>query len=210
MEKIRIELSNQKVKKGELRRQHLIDSAAFCLAQYGIKGTTFQKIVSHSGASAGLVVHYFKSSRNIFSMVVAERMKRVQERSGAVIAMAGSPETKLKAYFELSFQLYRESPENAKLYLMLFNQSGFEEKERELSTSLRKVAVDRIAAIVQQGVRSGDFKVANVTMAAKIIHNALNGCLLSQITENNPPSDKLVMKSLLEFSLRFLQGGLNN
>lgn len=197
-----------KVKKGQLRLVHLIDSAAFCLSQYGIKGATFQKIAAHSGASTGLVVHYFKTSRNIFPMVVAEKMKNVQGRSDRVIELATTPAAKLKAYFEVSFELFRESPENAKLYLLLFYQSGFEESEREVSTQLRMVAVERISNIINLGIRIGDFKVKNGAIAAKIIHNALNGCLLSQITENNPPSDRLVLETLLNFSLRFLSVGV--
>jgi AcrR family transcriptional regulator len=192
--------------KGDAQRVRVIESASYCLSNFGERGATFQAISDHCQLSQASVVKYLKSRDNIFPMVLEHWISRARQITQEALLEVGTPEEKLRHYFQVSIKLFFERPDINKIYLMLHYFATFDERYRVVNTQIKTVAQDRIAQIIQAGIDDGSFAKANLRADAKVdakldakliaktMHNSLVGFLLSSVTEITQPSDLQLAK----------------
>jgi AcrR family transcriptional regulator len=192
-------------KKAEETRARMIESAIICLAHFGDRGTTFQKIADHCGVSQPLVVKYFKSREEIFPIVMNSILAGARERTERSILPSGSALKKLKKYLQVSLEIFQSRWEVSRIYLMFYYLSGIEDRTRKLNTEVKKIAVHRIAGILTEGVETGEFNVDDIQLAAKTIHNSLVGLLLNSITEEPHIAVERLLKALEDLTLKALR-----
>jgi AcrR family transcriptional regulator len=183
-------------KKGEAQRLRVIESASYCLTQFGERGATFQAIADHCGLSQASVVKYLKSRDNIFPLVLDHWMSRARKITEESLQKAGTPEEKLRNYLRLQIQLFFEKPDVNKTYLMLHYFAGIDERHRLMNAQIKEIARARLADILTAGVKDGSFREMEVPLMARTIHNNLVGYLLSSVTEPTKPSDLQLPKTL--------------
>src|SRR3954467_8263186 len=104
-------MEKDRLRKGERTRQKLLQAALFCLAHYGERETTFQKIADHCGVSQPLVVRYFKSRDKIFPLVLEDFLTRARAKTVNALKQNISPLDKIRNYLEVSVSLFRDEPE---------------------------------------------------------------------------------------------------
>ena len=170
-------------KKGDLQRLKVIESASYCLARFGERGTTFQVISEHSKMSQASVVKYLKSRDNIFPEVLNYWVGRARIATEEALDKSGTGQQKLRNYLKVSRDLFFESHEVSMTILTLQYLAGLEERYRLINSEIKNVAQERIARIIEDGIMDGSFKKTNSTLAAKTIHNSLMGSLLSSLSE---------------------------
>lgn len=187
--------------KGEVQKQRVIESASYCLANFGERGTTFQTIAEHCKISQASVVKYLKTRDNIFPVVLDYWITRARGRTEEAIAANSTPEQKLRSYFKVSSDLFHESREVSVIILTLHYFAGISDKYRVVNAQIKDVAQDRLAAIIEEGMKDGSFKKVNAKAVAKTMHNSLMGYLLSSITEPHQPLDLQLPDLLVEFCL---------
>ncbi len=85
------------------RRQSLIDATAFCLAQYGVAGTSVRAICRQARVSAGLLRHYFPNIDAAIEATYRQTGARVQAALDQAVAKGNTPRTRLLAYITASF-----------------------------------------------------------------------------------------------------------
>jgi AcrR family transcriptional regulator len=175
--------------KGEAQRIKVIESASYCLSNFGERGATFQAISDHCKLSQASVVKYLKSRDNIFPMVLDHWISRARKITEEALLEVGTAEEKLRHYFHVSIKLFFERPDINKIYLMLHYFATFDERYRVVNTQIKTVAQERIAAIIQAGIDDGSFRKIDARLYAKTMHNSLVGFLLSSVTEISQPSD---------------------
>src|SRR5262249_30464460 len=145
-----------------------------------------------------LVVHYFKSRENIFRFVLDDFLTRAREKTANALQPNLSPIERIRDYIRVSVGLFRDEPEWARIYLMLFYFAGFSDDYRRMNSEVKKVAVKRIADILKEGVEKDGFEIENVELTAKVIHVMTSGLILNILTENLIYPDNLLMKALEE------------
>ena len=192
-------------KKGDLQRLKVIESASYCLARFGERGTTFQVISEHSKMSQASVVKYLKSRDNIFPEVLNYWVGRARIATEEALDKSGTGQQKLRNYLKVSRDLFFESHEVSMTILTLQYLAGLEERYRLINSEIKNVAQERIARIIEDGIMDGSFKKTNSTLAAKTIHNSLMGSLLSSLSETKNPIDLQVPAELEEFCIKFLK-----
>ncbi|MDR3436781.1 TetR/AcrR family transcriptional regulator [Telmatospirillum sp.] len=62
---------NCRSRRGESRRQQVLDAAAVCFRQSGFRGASMSDISALAGMSTGHIYHYFKSKEAIVEAIVA-------------------------------------------------------------------------------------------------------------------------------------------
>jgi AcrR family transcriptional regulator len=183
-------------KKSELTRLKIIESATYCLLNFGDRKTTFQTIADHCKMSQSLVIKYLKTREGIFPVVLDFWIAWAREKTEGTLIKSGSAEEKLRDYINASIELFN-SQEFARIYLLLQYFAGVEESYRLKNSEIKKVAVHRIMQIIEEGIISGEFKKIETLHVAKTIHNSLVGFVLSRITES-PQSYFLKLPQQLE------------
>jgi AcrR family transcriptional regulator len=183
-------------KKGEAQRLRIIESASYCLTNFGERGATFQAIAEHCQMSQASVVKYLKSRDNIFAEVLNHWIARARRTTEESLANSGSPEEKLRNYIRISVEIFSASKDFRHIYLMLHYFASIDERYRVINTEIKTVARERVAGILQAGVSDGSFRKIDIPLTAKTIHNSLVGYLISSITEISKPSDLQLPREL--------------
>lgn len=70
--------------KGDLRRQQLLDAAARCFREHGLRGTSIARISEASGMSAGHIYHYFRNKEAIVQGIVDRGLQQTLEQARAL------------------------------------------------------------------------------------------------------------------------------
>jgi AcrR family transcriptional regulator len=192
------------MRKGARTKQRMLQAALYCLAHHGERETTFQKIADQCGVSQPLVVHYFKSRENIFRLVLEDFLTRARKKTEDSLNEKLSPPEKLRDYFRVSLALFRDEPEWARVYLMLFYFAGFHDEYRKINSDVKRVAVDRVANILKEGVAKGVFNVKQIELTAKMIHVTASGLIINILTENQSYPDQALLKTLDEIVLKYV------
>lgn len=192
-------------KKGDLQRVKVIESASYCLAHFGERGTTFQVIAEHSKLSQASVVKYLKSRDNIFPEVLNYWITRAREVTEKAVDESGTGEAKLRNYLKVSHDLFFEKQEISMTILTLHYFAGVEERYRIINTEIKNVAQSRIAQMIEEGIADGSFKPTNSKLAAKTIHNSLMGFLLCSLSEVKTPISLQTLDSLQSMCIKFLK-----
>ncbi|MGZ3771767.1 MAG: TetR/AcrR family transcriptional regulator [Bdellovibrio sp.] len=170
--------------KGEKRRVEIIESATYCLLHFGDRKTTFDLIAEHGKVSKALVVRYLKNRENIFPVVLDFWISWARNKTELALGQAETSEQRLRNYIQVSIDLFRESEEFSRVYLLLHYFAGIDERFRVTNSEIKDVALKRISQILIDGRRLGEFNGDEpVEVVAKSIHNNLVGYVLSSITE---------------------------
>ncbi|WP_058302736.1 TetR/AcrR family transcriptional regulator [Gorillibacterium timonense] len=143
----------------EERRQSILDVALRCFAEKGYGSTTVDDIAAGLGVSKGVVYLYFAGKEELYKQVMEERMqqsitgmkKRFRPEDGA--------ENKLRQVFH-AFR-NQSLPELKRLlafYLEFWLESSRREDLKAVMDRQSTYAEDFIASIVEEGIRSGEFR----------------------------------------------------
>lgn len=185
----------QEMKKADQTKAKIMRSAAFCLAHFGERETTFQAIADHCGVSQPLVVKYLKNREGIFSSVLEEMVEKARSITVETLSQSSSAKEALTNYLFVSLENFERDQTISKIYLMLHYFAGIDLKYKAINSQIKKVAVDRIYGILEAGVESGEFRHSLDTYGlARIIHDGMVGILLSAITEVGPPPTRKTIK----------------
>lgn len=192
-------------KKGQETYQKIVLAAIRSFAMFGDKGTTFQSIADLAGVSQPLVSKHFKSRDAVLPAAIDQFLLETRQLTTKAMAEVTLPTEKIKTYIQISIQMFRKHPDLFKIYLLLHYYAGFDSKYQEINTEIKKVAVDRITVIIQDGIKKGDFKDTNARLMAKVIHSNIVGLILSITTERTEFTDSQLQKTLEEMSLKILK-----
>ena len=174
----------------------IMNSALFCLANYGDKATTFQSIASRAGVSPASVVNYFKTREQIYPRVLDYVITAARRDTVEATQKPQDPAKRLSAYFKVSVEFFRSAPERAKIYLLMYHFASFSPTYTRICTEIKEVAIDRIDSILKDGEENGVFKLEeDRRLVARFIHNSLNGLLISLLTNTQPTSDSTLLKN---------------
>ncbi len=87
----------------EIRRLELKQAAFEVMQTEGVQGTTLEKVAQHAGAAKGIVLHYFKSKKQLFEHTMRHANSLLRDEVAARLRRAGSPSERLWAIIEGNF-----------------------------------------------------------------------------------------------------------
>lgn len=87
----------------DIRRQELAEATLLTLQEYGVSGTTVQRVSERAGMSHGLVHHYFKTKADMLEAGVRLTNARITMEVLALLAKARTPVERIGAIVEGNF-----------------------------------------------------------------------------------------------------------
>lgn len=163
-------------------RDKFIEVARQLFARKGVENTTMNDIASASDKGRRTIYTYFKSKREIFNAVIETETDNIMAHLRLILAKPIPPEEKIREYISIRFDTMKDIVRrNGSL------RAGFFRDVRKVDRARNIIAAKEtalLADILEEGVSTGDFRIANVRQTAVIIINAVHGLVVPYIRDN--------------------------
>lgn len=153
------------VKKPEIRRQEIVDTAKNLFLRKGYEQSTMQDVMKQLEIAKGTIYHYFKSKEELLEAVVhmmaddyfAKVRKIVDETEGDAVK-------RLNSFFNAA----NVEDDEMELLEQMHSPGNIGLHTRQLAVTLTKLA-PLLAEIIEQGVQEKVFKVKHALETAELI-----------------------------------------
>jgi AcrR family transcriptional regulator len=160
------------------RREVLVKAGYAEILEKGIDGLTLDSVVARAESSKGGALYYFKTKEDLLFAVLDWLLRQVTHTLDDVVRAEESPRGRLVAELEV---LFHSAEVNRKLYLVLFDYLRMgtrSERFRSLLATFLENCRQRDLAIIEDGVRSQQFRRVDAESAASTIRALVDGYCL--------------------------------
>jgi TetR/AcrR family fatty acid metabolism transcriptional regulator len=168
------------------RRRQILDAAVRVFARQGFHTCRVSDIADEAGVAYGLVYHYFRSKDEVLDTLFLERwdvMVEVIEQVDARHELTARE--KLAAITSFIVDSYRHDPDLMKVVIVEVTRAANTFGRTHLDAINR--AYDRIAGIIEQGMRNGEFRdTITPQFAAMAFYGAIEQALTGWIFDMLP------------------------
>lgn len=215
--------STRATQKAERQRQ-ILDAATAIFAAKGFDKSNMEEIRTACGLSKGALYLYFENKEALFGAVARELLAQMQQqceelaadrtrsagaRLGALPALLDPPDKDLNKA--------KDAPHNHAiapqppgtflgafwgLYVDIFVQAWQSPVVRLALVEGLAPYLDALTDLVEQGMRTGEFRAVDARLAARGLVAALDGLVLQQIADPNAP----VGAAAAQFVQLYIQG----
>ena len=181
-------------------REKFIEVARQLFARKGVENTTMNDIASASDKGRRTIYTYFKSKREIFNAVIETETDNIMAHLRLILAKPIPAEEKIREYISIRFDTMRDIvSRNGSLRAGFFRDVRKVDRARKI-ISAKETAL--LAEILDEGVKAGDFEIADVRQMAVIIINAIHGLVVPYIR------DSLAMEGISREKIKEYVAGL--
>ena len=157
------------------RREALVKAGYAEILEKGIEGLTFDSVVARAHSSKGGALYYFPTKEDLLFAILEWLLGQVSRTLDDVVRSQDSPRGRLVVELEV---LFHSAEVNRKLYLVLFDylRMGLRSKSfRSLLANFLESCRQRDMAIIEDGVKSQQFRRVNPESAAATIRALVDG-----------------------------------
>lgn len=163
-------------------REKFIEVARQLFARKGVENTTMNDIASASSKGRRTIYTYFKSKTEIFNAVIETETDKILACLRIILAKPISPEDKFREYVAARFDAMKDIVgRNGSL------RAGFFRDVRKVERAQRVIAAKEVALlseILDEGIKSGDFREMDVKKQSIIIMHSLQGLVVPFIRDS--------------------------
>lgn len=159
------ELLRDEVK--DLKRTRILDAASELFFEYGYKGTSVDAIAARLLVTKPFIYYHFETKADLLAGVCGRTTAFVAQSAETAASQQGSVSERLETLVrDLTLRVIE-----GRIYLAVY----FREEKHLPKTAFRELVKNRkrfdtaVAALLQEGVDSGEFRIANVSIAAQAI-----------------------------------------
>jgi AcrR family transcriptional regulator len=170
---------------GPDKRRIILDAAVKVFARRGFTQCRVADIADEAGVAYGLVYHYFRSKDAVLDTLFLERWNVMVEVIGQVDQQPIAAREKLRAVAGFIVDSYRRDPELMKVIIVEVTRAANSFGRTHLPDIHR--AYDRLAGIVEGGMRTGEFRPAvTPAFAAMAFYGVVEQVLTQWIFAEEP------------------------
>ncbi|RYZ19824.1 MAG: TetR/AcrR family transcriptional regulator [Chitinophagaceae bacterium] len=200
---LRIMASDQK-------REGILDAAIRRFAHFGVAKTTMNEIAADLAISKALLYYYFPDKMSLYAAVLEHISEGDRQRYESELDKEADPIRAIEHYLEIRTDFILKYYQVLE-HLKTFSPTALPEPLVRIFDKLRKSELDRVAAIIDKGRRSGLFQIENTRRAAELYFDFLDGFRFSQLARQPHffPDKKqfgALLKREKEFSRIFMNG----
>lgn len=159
----------------EERRAQIIEAALACFTRQGYANTTMDDIAAESDLSKGAVYWYFKSKDELFKAAANAVMESAAEESMQAIMAGETSAERLRVGARCLVEVCREIEGYFGLIVEFWAQSEHREEVAAFWGEMIEQYRRLIAAIFEEGVRTGQFKAVDTDALAWMMMAAYDG-----------------------------------
>ncbi|KQM18218.1 hypothetical protein ASE49_08270 [Novosphingobium sp. Leaf2] len=149
-------------------RERILQAAEDLLRRHGPAKTKVVDVARHLGMSHANVYRHFNSKADIQDLVAARWLRGIAEPLYRFVSQDGSSDTRLRGWVHgliaVKLDKLASDPELFATY------NALAEASRDVIAEHVSHLREQVAAIIADGVKSGEFKVNDISRAARAIH----------------------------------------
>lgn len=184
-----------------MMREAVYEGAVAVLTEHGLNGTTMDRVAAAAGMAKGSLYNHFRGKQELLEFVRDRAVAPMQE------ALEEIAKGKLSAAEKLASvsRLWREYlEEHHAVFEFLINDHAVKRLLRDTEQTTRASGIERIATIIEQGIREGTFRPVDAHAAAEMFLGASIGMVEHEFAAGvTRPVDKAV-DALMEVFLHGL------
>ncbi len=194
----RTDEANQAIR--DERRRRLLDAAAAIFARNGYAGTRIEDIAAASGASKGLLYHYFGGKEAVFEALVARAVRGTLRLLDGCAARAGTPAERLRWLIEQEMAGMTDDRLSVLVLTQALTSDATPSGARRLVGELGVRALDVTTRLIADGQADGSVVAGDPKQLAELLHACLQGLAVSAATTGpwpEPPSSETLVGLLI-------------
>jgi len=155
-----------------MMREAVYEGAVAVLTQFGLNGTTMDRVAAAAGIAKGSLYNHFRSKQELLEFVHDRAVAPMREAIDQLIESQISAADKLASIS----RLWREYlVKHHAVFEFLINDHGAKQRLIDADQTTRAAGVKQITAIIEQGVRGGEFRPMDEVAAAEMFVSAAIG-----------------------------------
>jgi len=169
-----------------VRRKEILDAAKRVFEAHGYAATTMEAVAEEAQIAKGSIYNYFKSKHDLFRTVFLEDLPKNFMDVTARWASQGSAADKIQRLLDLWYSRLQEHKRTGKLVLEFWSAAAHGEQEElaEMFGTVYSHARSEVAAVIAEGVASGDFPShVQPGVAAALILAVFDGMMLQALLD---------------------------
>jgi AcrR family transcriptional regulator len=187
----------------ELTKDAILNAASQVFGKYGYKKTTLDDITSVLNIGKTAIYYYFKNKEEIFREVIKKEAENLKDTLIEKVAFSETAIEKLTNYaFARMKFLKRIGNYYSALRFDLMEQLDFINESRK---DFDKIEVMIVAQILEEGCKSGEFKVDNIADTSKTITLTLKSLEIPFFATTHESDYQSTLKALLNLFLHGLE-----
>lgn len=162
------------MKKGDIRKKEIIDTAELLFSQEGYVETSIQDILNQLGISKGSLYHHFISKESILEEICRIRAERIHELAAAGLNPNASPLENLNSLLSGMIPFVNEKLSFLLMILSIYNLPEGRLIRLVFNDSLQEHFRGSLVGIIRQGNDSGTFYCDEPEIATDLIISIVN------------------------------------
>lgn len=194
-----------KPRRGDLRRQKIINAIIDAIAQEGLHEFNSKTIAERAKMIRSHVVYYFPNYQSMIQAAVQFVVMTGQEITVAHLAVANTPEEKIEAWVEATFSWFERFPNHGPVMGLLYYLASCDPIFGDLYDKIKDAGRERIKLILLSGAKKKNDKLA--FESAVRMRSMITGLLIDSFSGNKKDeydsNKKLAKKILLSIAREF-------
>ena len=139
---------------------------------------TMKRLAAEAGVSQGILHYYFKDKRAILAAAAGHVMDDLDLRAKSESANRRDASSRLRAMIKACLAVATADREFRTVFMALWGESLHDPALASINKAAYQRARKAIGGIIEQGVRDGDFKPANIVDTSAMVLALIDGMSL--------------------------------
>jgi AcrR family transcriptional regulator len=187
-----------------MMRDAIYEGAVSVLSSHGIGGTTMDRVAAAAGVAKGTLYNHFRSKRDLLKFVHGKTCSPLIEATDEIASGASSPSEKLRGII----RMWREHVLARRVaFEFLINDFAARSILKDTVLSTRRDGIEKIAAVIEEGIEAGEFRPVHSLRAAEVLVVAAIGMIEEEFGRHEQRGDKDTVDVLIEIFLNGISAG---
>ena len=195
-------------------KANILQVATEEFAEHGLFGARIDEIAARTRTSKRMIYYYFTSKEELYRRVLEECYRHVRAGEGELTLEDRSPLEAMRSLVEFTFDHHRANPEFVRLVMIENIHRAEHLKESEVIRTANRGVIEKIRAIYEAGVETGDFRPGlqpiqiHWFISALAIFNVANRATFSAVFDwpkDGPTAQRALRDEVVEAVIRYVR-----
>lgn len=186
------------------RKAQIIKATIECISRYGYNNFSMQDVARVADVSKGIIHYYFLNKEDLMMAVLDRVAGDIESMLASVSEKTANPIDALRMLVRICFGVVKEKREYYCINMDFWTQINQKEKVRQAIAQHYHTFRVAAAALIQEGIDSGTFKVENAANAASIIIAMVDGLSLQWLFDENTIQLERISDNCVELVIQYL------
>jgi AcrR family transcriptional regulator len=155
-----------------MMKEDVYRSAVDIIMNHGARALTMDRLAKAVGVSRGTLYNYFASRDELLTHIDERAVEQIFSETEAIVAGEGTAEQKL---YGLALAVFRLMETSQPLLFALFKKEIPEGPRRKAQIRLGDRFYERVQAVLQEGIDSGEFRPLPLPESAVAFFSVMDG-----------------------------------